>query len=1053
MYAGPPRQRCVLAALAVDAGRSVQMGTLIGRIWGDTPPEGAHHAIYVYVSRIRGMLRAAAGAGAPVSLARRSRGYVLELPPDRIDVHRFRALVAEAAGPDQRLARTLRNALDLWHGTPLADIPGDWAARTREAWRQQYVETVATWAQAELRLANPAAVITPLTELVAEQPLAEKLVAILMRALLRSGNGADALDYYSVTRRRLAEQLGVDPGPELRRAHEMVLRGEADLPAPREPAAARDRPQPVPVGVDQPAPAQLPWDVVGFCGRTPEIAALDAVLPAHEGQPSSTVVVVSGMAGVGKTALAVHWAHLARHRFPDGQLYLDLRGYAQAPPVRPIEALSWLLRGLGVEPAKVPVDVVEAAAVYRTLLADRRALVVFDNARDAEQVRPLLPGGGDCLVVVTSRDRLSGLVALQGARQVALDVLTPDESLVLLEQVLGAERVAAEPEPAAELTRLCAHLPLALRIAAANMAGEADTTIRRFVERLRSDDRLANLEVPGDPHAAVRAAFDSSYRVLPPAARRLFRLVSMIPGQDFTIAAAASLTAEQPRTARSTVDLLTRAHLLGQPRAGRYAVHDLLRWYGLGRAEQEDGETDRVAALSGLYGYYLQSIDAAAQLLYPQTVRLASVATGTAAPERFGDRAAALAWLDDERANLVAAVRMATANGVTPMAWLLADAMRGYFWIRRAMADWLEVAECGRSAAVAYGDQAGEAACQTSLGVARRSIGEYPASIGHLTTALGLCRQIGWPAAESSVLGSLAIAHAEVGDVRAAVRDFAGALEINRRLGRTAGEAVSVGNLGNLRSALGQLREASVDLTEALELYRKTKNVGGEALMLTNLGGVLRNLGALDEARKRCEQGLSLHREIGDRYGEAIAMSLLGEIHARAGDHERGIGFAIAAVDLARQIGDRRVQASALNLLGATELMAGDHDSAIVHYEQAATLARSTGNRMPLAEALAGLGTAHHAAGRHMAALPSLAEALTIAGEDGYQIIEGTTLTVLAEIHLIDDDVALAVRHARKAADIYLRTGLAIDAERAQRVFADAALRDPGTANAEASAS
>jgi DNA-binding SARP family transcriptional activator/tetratricopeptide (TPR) repeat protein len=1012
------------------------------RVWGQAPPDGAQHAIHVYVSRIRGMLRTAAGDGASASLARRTRGYVLDLPSDRIDVHRFRALVAGAAtGPDLWRARSLREALDLWRGTPLADLPGDWAARTREAWRRQHIEAVAEWAQAELRLANPAAVITPLTELVAEQPLAEKIVAILMRALFLTGHSAQALDHYTATRQRLVEQLGVDPGPELRAAHEAVLRG--DVSQPTGPMTVHTaEPQPVPVRAERVAPAQLPPDVVGFCGRRPEIEVLDAMLPAPGVPPSSVVTVLTGMAGVGKTGLAVHWAHRVRHRFPDGQLYIDLGGHAHESPVRPIVALGRLLHGLGLDARTVPPDLADAAAMYRTLLADRRALVVLDNAGTAEQVRPLLPGGGACLVVVTSRNRLDGLVALDGARQVTLDVLAPDESLALLAHVLGARRVAAEREQATELADLCAHLPLALRIAAANVAAQPKPSLGTIVDLLDTDDRVSTLEIPGDSEAAVCAAFDLSYHALPPAAQRLFRLVSLVPGQDFTISAAASLSGAEPRAARRTLAVLVRAHLVGEPGPDRFAMHDLLRLYGRRRAEREDREADRAAALAGLYGHYLQAIDAAARLLYPQTVRIEPATAAVPVPqEAFGDRSSALAWLDDERANLVSAVRMADACGMAPMAWLLADALRGYFWIRRSMADWLEVAECGRLAAVACGDLTGQVACHTSLGVARRCTGEYETAVGHLATALTLSRQTGWSAAESSILGSLAIGYAEVGDVRRAVQYLSDALELNRRLGRTAGEAVSVGNLGNLRSALGQLREASANLTEAFDLYRRTGNVGGEALMLTNLGGVLRYLGPLEAARQRCEQGLALHREIGDRYGEAIALSLLGEIHARTGTPGRGVRLATEAVDLARQIGDSRVQASALTLLGAAELLAGDHASAIAHHEQAVTVARSTSNRIPLAEALAGLGAAHHAANRPRQALPSLTEALAIARTDGYQIIQSTILTVLAEVHLARDEVPLAIDRAREAAEIHRRTGLTVGAERTDRALSSALRR------------
>ena len=906
MYAGPPRQRCVLAALAVDAGRPVQMDTLIGRVWGHMPPDGAHHAIYVYVSRIRGMLRAAAGDGAPVALARRSRGYVLGLAPDRIDVHRFRALVAQAAaGPNERSARSLRDALDLWHGTPLADVPGDWAARTREAWRQQYVETVATWAQAELRLANPAAVITPLTELVAEQPLAEKVVAILMQALLRTGHAADALDYYGATRQRLAEQLGVDPGLELRRAHELVLRGEADPPESREPAVVRG-PGPVPRGADRPVPAQLPWNVVGFCGRTAEIAALDAVLPAHDSQPSSKVVVLSGMAGVGKTALAVHWAHRVAARFADGQLYVDLRGFDPGGSVMPSgDAVRGFLDALGVAAHRVPTDAGSQAALYRSVLAGKRILVVLDNARDADQVRPLLPGTPGCLVVVTSRNEMPGLLATTGAHPLTVDLLTAAESRQLLACRIGADRLDIDSDATDEMIARCGRLPLALAIAAARAASRPDFTLAALAGQLRDNRNRLDAFTAGDPATDVRAVFSWSYLALGSPAARLFRLLGLHPGPSIGVSTAASLAGVPPESTRALLAGLTRAHLIAEPTPDRYVLHDLLHAYATEQARRHDCDDTRRAAVHRMLDHYLHTAHTAALLLNPRRPSIIDMpppADVTIAP--LSDQNKAAAWLTTERPALLAAVRQASDIGLDTHAWRIAWTLTDFLDQREHWDDLAAAHDAALAAAVRLADVAGQAYAHRGLSSAHTQRGRYGEADVHLQRAL----------------------------------------ELFSTLGDHIASADTLLDLSYLFERQGRNDEALDGAQAALALLATIERPTERARALNNVGWYCTLLGRHQDALTYCRQALDLYKELGDCSGQAATLDSLGHAHYHLAHHEQAVECRQLALDLCRNSGNIHLEASLLIRLGETHDAAGDRRAAHDAWRHAADLLDAIGH-------------------------------------------------------------------------------------------------------------
>ncbi|WP_307782092.1 BTAD domain-containing putative transcriptional regulator [Streptomyces sp. MBT65] len=564
---GPAKRRTVLAALLVDAGRWVAAETLIDRVWGEDPPAQGRGTLYAHIARIRrvlgetGPLLSTGGSEIPpvaMELVRGPAGYRLEVAADLVDVHRFRELVARARRaevPDPERVLALREAMGLWQGTPLAGLPGDWAARTRESWLRQYVDAVLVWADTELRVGGHLAVVDALSVLVAEHPLVEPLAVALIRALHAAGRAPEALACYAALHRRLADELGTTPGTEARQAHQAVLGGKA---AARPPSGAGG-------GRVKVVPAQLPLEAAGFTGREEELARLEKVLGAGAGTVRPTAVVVSavsGTAGVGKTALAVHWAHRARDRFPDGQLYVNLRGYDPERPLTAPDALVRFLTALGVSERDIPAEPDDRAARYRTEVADRRMLIVLDNAATVEQVRPLLPGTGSCAVLVTSRDSLAGLVAREGAQRLDLDPLPADAARTLLRRLIGP-RAEAEPEAVDTLAAQCARLPLALRVAAELAAARPGTPLTDLVAELADQQRrLYLLDAEGDPRAAVVTVFSWSLRQLPTEAARTFRLLGLHPGPDLDASAAAALTGGSTADARRALDVLARAHLV-----------------------------------------------------------------------------------------------------------------------------------------------------------------------------------------------------------------------------------------------------------------------------------------------------------------------------------------------------------------------------------------------------------------------------------------------------------------------------------------------------------
>ncbi|MFJ8044047.1 BTAD domain-containing putative transcriptional regulator [Kitasatospora sp. NPDC096147] len=597
------KQERMLGALLLNAGAVVPLPRLIDAVWDDAPPATAHRQ----VRNLAGLLRRklAAAQDGPPALLTDGPGYRIAADGHRVDALVFTHRVAAARrlaeqGEPAAAVREFRAALGLWRGPVLDGLSGTLPAAAALALDETRLTAWESCLDLEAELGRHRQTVPELTALVAEHPLRDRFVAQLVRALHRAGRQADGLAAYRCFARRLAEELGLDPGPELQLLHRELLTDA------RTPGIRPSRP-PAPA----PVPSQLPPALPTFVGRRAELGFLDRLTrPTATGTPApATVGVLTGGAGTGKTAVALHWAHRARERFPDGQLHLDLHGYSLGPPLTPHEALIRFLRALGTEHARLPGTLDECASLYRSLLADRRVLVLLDNARDADQVRPLLPASAGSLTLVTSRDGLAGLTARDGARRLVLGVLPRPDAVELLARIAGAERIRAEPSAAAELAAACGHLPLALGIAAGRLAERPHRTVAQHAAELRdAEDRLTVLQIDGDATSAVRAAFDLSYRALRPGPRRLFRLLALAPGDCLGTAEASALSGTTPAATGPLLELLAAAHLLDPIGPDRYHLPDLLRRYAAERATAETGPVERAAARERLRSWQLRPV-------------------------------------------------------------------------------------------------------------------------------------------------------------------------------------------------------------------------------------------------------------------------------------------------------------------------------------------------------------------------------------------------------------------------------------------------------------
>ncbi|MFI5959342.1 ATP-binding protein [Cryptosporangium sp. NPDC051539] len=761
----------------------------------------------------------------------------------------------------------------------------------------------------------------------------------------------------------------------------------------------------------------------GFIGRDTQLRWLSQRSSSGDSSTGVVIAAIAGAPGVGKTALALRWAHQVRDRFPDGQLYVNLGGYARGAEISPLTALSGFLDALGIPSERVPVDLDQAAAVYRSLLTGRRVLVLLDNAASAAQVRPLLPGSAGCLALVTSRKRLSGLTARDGAHRLTLDVLSPDEGVALLRAGLAPERVDAEPDALGELTTACAHLPLALRITLALLNDHPDRSIADQVEALNGDDWINVLSIEDDPDTAVGPAFELSYRALPTPAQRMFRLLGIVPTASFTAPAVTALTGLPRPDVDRMLDRLAAAHLIGPSTLGRYTTHDLLRRYAAIRASESDSEPVRAAAIGQQMDWYLATADSAAQLLYPQMLRLPLEARRTAGGEIFADPDAALAWLGGERRNLAAVITHAAEHGPRPLAWLLADTLRGYYFQSRHMIEWLDVTRAGLVAAEQDGDLRAQAAMKLSLGTAEASAGRGLAAIEHYASAADLAKRSGWVDGEAAIAGNLGNVHAEVGRLPPAIAAHTRAWRLYQQSGRLAGQANTLCNLGYLARQLGDLRIAADHHAEALRLFRQLGSVAGEAQARENLGETEHDLGRLESARDHLEAALALHGQLGNRYGEAGTLLYLAGVRRDAGQLAAGHQLVEAAAQVAADLDDERIEAEASNVLGTIQLRLRHPREALAAHRRALDLARDASAHY--SKIVATLGLAEVAVSQHdWTGAADLADrARHLAQHAGYRVLEANARTTLAAAHLASGRGDQATEAAYRALTLHAQTG------------------------------
>ncbi len=891
------RQGALLAALLLDADHAVTVPRLTEVLWGDTPPAAARAALHNQVRRLRDAL----GEVGRDRIRTQPGGYLIHLEPGELDVPRMQdlltsALTAARAGAWDQASATAAGAVLLWRGEPLADLDSEVLARKVPYLTEIYLQAVEVRLEAEVNLGRYSEAVSELRRFTADHPFREHAHALLMSALYRSGSRGEALTAYQAIRQTLVNELGCEPGAELRDMHQQILKSDQVAVVPEvavpeiavpevagpvlTPAAAARFP-------DRVVPRELPGAIGDFTGRARELRALTEMLDSTGKDSAGTMVIsaIGGTAGIGKSALAVQWAHQVADRFPDGQLYVNLRGFhPSGKPMPSARAVRGFLDVLGIPAERIPATPEAQSGLYRSLLSQRRMLVVLDNARDEEQVRPLLPGSPGCPVLVTSRSQLSGLVAAEGARTLALDLLTEAEARELLARRLGAARLDAEPEAAAELIALCAGLPLALAITAAR-ADIPGLRLGVLTEELKDAQlRLDALET-GDPAVSARAVFSWSVDSLPASQIRMFRLLGLHPGPDVTIPAAASLAGIPSVQAHRELRNLAGACLISEHVPGRYAMHDLLRAYAAEQADAFESEAGRRAATLRMLDHYLYTARAADRQLRPgrDPIALDPLQPGTV-PEEVADGSRASAWFQAEQHVMPAVAQFAHAAGFSGHAWKIPWTLTVFLDCR---GDWpLMVTMQERALVAASGadDKSGQAMVHRDLARALLRLGRIEDGYDHLEQALSLYQQTGDLTGQGRTHLALALALDAEDRYDLAFSHNEQALRLLSRTGDQAGHGNALSSIGWSHAQRGEYAKALACCHQAIRLQLSSDNQYGGAHTLDSLGYVHRRLRQHARAIDCYEQSVSLFGQLGDRYYQASALTNLGDTLHDAGD-------------------------------------------------------------------------------------------------------------------------------------------------------------------------
>jgi DNA-binding SARP family transcriptional activator/tetratricopeptide (TPR) repeat protein/transcriptional regulator with XRE-family HTH domain len=913
---GGTRQRAVLGALALHHADGLHRDALVDLLWGEDPPPSAIAIVHSQISHLRRLLEPDRPTRGGRILVSEGAQYCLH-PRVLSDADEFAARVEQAeavasAGDLTSACAAYAAALDLWRGEVLADLEVLRAhpAAVELGWR--WASVITAYAEVALTAGSADRVVRPLRGLTVREPLNEKAHALLVRSLTATGQRAAALDLFERTRRRLVEELGASPGPELADAHLRALRETAPAtPGASGSAAAAGGAR------DRPGRSALPQVTPYFAGRSAELGALTAMTDqGTQARGAVVTVAIDGTAGVGKTTLAVQWAHQMADRFPDGQLYVNLRGYGPVgTPLDPAKAIRLLLEDLGIVPERIPVGLDERIGLYRRLLASQRMAIVLDNAHDPDQVRPLLPGSPGCLAVVTSRRQLTGLSVADGAYLLSLDLFSEQDARELLERRLGAGRICAETEAVSEVIRLCGYLPLSLSIAAARAAARPAQPLAAQAAKLRNaHTRLDGLST-GDVTTDPRAVFSWSYQQVSATAAQLFRLIGVHPGPDFTAAAAASLAGIPQNQARQTLAELAQAHLLAEPIPGRHACHDLLRDYAGEQALVHETQETRRAAIRRLLDFYLHTTFAASRLLHPyRDLITIEEPLPLVTPEVLADRQQALEWFRAERPVLLAAIETAASEGLDRHAWQLSWTMATFLTWQGHWQELVRSQQTALAAARRLGDRSAQATALHYVGQTQYRLGLAEAADVHQHEALELGRQLDngiiqgrallelariadrqdrrrdavtyaerslphFQAAKSpswtaDALNTAAWYRSQLGDHLEALAYCEKALAAQRELGNLIGEAATLDSLGYIHHQLGHYDQAIACFQEAVKVQGDTLIAEERATVLVHLGDAFHAAGQAVQAGSAWHQALSILEDMGDPGADAVRQKL-----------------------------------------------------------------------------------------------------------------------------------------------------------------------------------
>ena len=874
---GTARQKCVLVALLVDANECVPGEVLIERVWGDVAPQQAQNSLESDLSRLQQILAAVDDAG----IIRRPGGYKLSVEPAAVDLHCFAELLtqARACSDDVRAHALFEQALGLWRGEAFAMLDSVWLTTLRSALHEQRFAAELDHTDVRLRLGHHGALLTGLSGRAREHPFDERLSGQLMLALHQSGRTSDALAHCEASRRLLASQLDVHSSTELQRIYDQIM---APAGPPTGPATGTVNPGTV-------VPRQLPAAPALFTGRTTELQQLSAALPTGDvPQCATSVWAIDGPGGVGKTSLALRWAHEHQQFFPDGQLYVNLRGFGpSAVAVDPAAALRDFLDALGVAPQQIPAGLDAQTGLFRSALAGKRVLLMLDNARDAQQVRPLLPGTTGCLVLVTSRNRLTGLVAVDGAQPLSLDLLSTSEAHDLLAGRIGAGRIEAEPAAVNEIAARCARLPLALAIVAARAVSHPEFSLAGLAGELRDCAGGLDAFEVHDGATDVRTVFSWSYRALSAEAATVFRLLSLHPGPDLTASAAASLAALPAGRLRRLLAELTGSHLLTEHVPGRYTCHDLLRAYATELTGLHDTDEDRSAAIHRLLDHYLHTGHAAATvLLFPfrDAVDLARPQPGVII-DRFSNHDQALAWLTAEHAVLHAAFEQANAAGFGKHTWQLAWILAIYLLRQARWHEQVTIQNTALQAARRIDDWTGQYITHSGLAWAALKLGRPDDAETHYRQVLDACTHLDDPAGQASAYHGLSCVLEQRGDLTEALVHAQNALNHYQDAGHQIGRAAAQNAVGWLHAQLGDHARAVAICHEALAQHPELEPRDADAAATwDSLGYAYRGLADYAQSANAYRQAIDLYQRLGHRYSEGDGLASLGDTHHSAGN-------------------------------------------------------------------------------------------------------------------------------------------------------------------------